>query len=394
MNSTTLAPFIRRVSKVREKVVYFAHTHQTVTVWNFDQTGLRVLPSCKAGIVQPRCREEVTFVYVDKRMVTLLVATPMKSSGTGRLQGHCQQRRLPLQTCRARSLKKATGRPLETMVEIFQWLDRRVQAVNGDGGRLHHWIAVLDCASVHKSEAFLTVMRRDLWHIHLCFVPATFTATCQPLDISFQVHLGVRLARCVAEHVAGEVVAAMDDGRPAKLDSPLTQLKEPLIRCPAWRTCTGRRGHTSQSTRRTCWRCSGEAQEGRSIRQTRMLFVEQIPHPPGPSGTCGALQEPTRSSSPSSILHLGAPACEEQEGLFQERKPKERKKIRVCVLKRRVSQYQLFVDIHLRVGRSSTNGGDAEASACGYPVNKVDARVHNERETLVHLLTCSRDFEP
>ena len=91
-------------------------------------------------------------------------------------------------------------------MDFFQWLDRRVQAADGDGGRRQHWIAVLDCASVRGSEALLTGMRRDLWHIHFCFVPATSTVTHQPPE-----------------------VAAMDDRRPAKLDLRLAQLGPPLM---------------------------------------------------------------------------------------------------------------------------------------------------------------------
>ena len=59
------------------KVAYLAHTPGTVTVWNLDQTGLQVLPSARRGWCKPGT-ERVRFVCDDKRMVTLLVATPME----------------------------------------------------------------------------------------------------------------------------------------------------------------------------------------------------------------------------------------------------------------------------------------------------------------------------
>ena len=68
---------------LREKVAYLAHTHETVTLWNLDQTGLRVLPSAWRGWCNPGV-ERVRFVFDDKQMVTLLVAT---LTGGGELVG-------------------------------------------------------------------------------------------------------------------------------------------------------------------------------------------------------------------------------------------------------------------------------------------------------------------
>ena len=125
-------------------------------------------------------------------------------------------------------------------------------------------------------------MRRDLWHIHLCFVPATSTATCQPLDISLQGPLKVRLARCVAEHMSGEVVAAMDDGRPAKLDLRFAQLKAPLMR---WVGRSLAELSGMEDLHRKAWahvtvdeENMPEALRSAEEKQKRSeLFVEQIP---------------------------------------------------------------------------------------------------------------------
>lgn len=50
----------------------------------------------------------------------------------------------------------------------------------------HPCIVILDCWSVHKSEAFLTFVERSFPWLHVLFVPACCTGKFQPCDLSLQ----------------------------------------------------------------------------------------------------------------------------------------------------------------------------------------------------------------
>ena len=70
---------------------------------------------------------------------------------------------------------------------------------------------LLDCAPVHVGQPFRDSLRVRLDHVTLCFIPPTFTATCQPLDIHYMSRLKTGLASRVAEWMAATVLNAVSE---------------------------------------------------------------------------------------------------------------------------------------------------------------------------------------
>jgi hypothetical protein len=70
----------------------------------------------------------------------------------------------------------------DSLKRAVDQLDRAMQTE--DGGR-DGWLWVLDAAPVHTAKSFLGWLRAERPWIHPCFVPAGFTAVCQPCDVAF-----------------------------------------------------------------------------------------------------------------------------------------------------------------------------------------------------------------
>ena len=79
-------------------------------------------------------------------------------------------------------------------------LAERVKTVCSEYGLRYaeqKWLLRMDCYSVHISAEFLTWAKRAYQKLVLLFIPATFTAWLQPLDISFDWVFKALLRRCL-----------------------------------------------------------------------------------------------------------------------------------------------------------------------------------------------------
>ena len=86
----------------------------------------------------------------------------------------------------------------------------------------------MDCYSVHISADFLTWAKRTYPNLILLFIPATFTAWLQPLDISFdwvfKAFLCCAAARWLSSYVA-EKLRLDQDPTKVRLDVCLTTIR-------------------------------------------------------------------------------------------------------------------------------------------------------------------------
>ena len=93
------------------------------------------------------------------------------------------------------------------------------------------WILIMDCYSVHISKEFLDWARLTHPNLILLYIPATYTAWLQPLDISFnyifKTILKTKAATWLAQYVAAQITVARDSGKPVDihLDTKLTSIR-------------------------------------------------------------------------------------------------------------------------------------------------------------------------
>ena len=97
--------------------------------------------------------------------------------------------------------------------------------VNPEGCLVLPWIALLDCAPAQVGQPFRDSLRARLGHGTLCFIPPTFTATCQPSDIHY-------MSRLKTEWMAAAVLrsspAERTEGR-MHMDLRMSEIRQPLL---------------------------------------------------------------------------------------------------------------------------------------------------------------------
>lgn len=88
---------------------------------------------------------------------------------------------------------------------------------------------LLDCWSVHKSQAFLTWMKREHPHICVLFVPANCTSKLQPADVILQRPLKCAFSRSFKQWSAACIQKQLeDDVSIVQLDLSIKTLREEL----------------------------------------------------------------------------------------------------------------------------------------------------------------------
>jgi hypothetical protein len=92
--------------------------------------------------------------------------------------------------------------------------------------KTHSSIWKIDCWSVHKSEAFLTWMKKNHPTIIVIFVPGGCTGVFQPLDVGIQRILKLSMKRSAHRDIVDEVCAQIDAGvTDFKVDTSLGTLR-------------------------------------------------------------------------------------------------------------------------------------------------------------------------
>lgn len=185
--------------KMAKRIAFFMQLHKVhpSLVVNMDQTGAHLAPVDNKTYSTRGSKEVMLIGADDKRQITACIA----SSLDGNL--------LPLQlifqgktdACHPSVTNAATAARahithsenhwsnLETMKAyitevLMPYADRRIleHSLAADS----HIILVLDCWSVHKSEAFRLFLRNHHPRIHLVFVPANCTSHLQVADVMLQ----------------------------------------------------------------------------------------------------------------------------------------------------------------------------------------------------------------
>jgi hypothetical protein len=68
------------------------------------------------------------------------------------------------------------------------------------------WLWVIDAAPAHTAASFLSWLREERPWIHPCFVPAGFTAVCQPCDVAFMRSFKANIRTAAASDLAMQIV--------------------------------------------------------------------------------------------------------------------------------------------------------------------------------------------
>ena len=85
------------------------------------------------------------------------------------------------------------------------------------------WILLLDCGLCHiSSEEHCSEMAEEWPWVQICFVPAGYTATCQPLDASYIRTLKCALRNHCGQHFARTIISNADNAEEA-LDMSLAR---------------------------------------------------------------------------------------------------------------------------------------------------------------------------
>ena len=115
----------------------------------------------------------------------------------------------------------------DSLKRVVDQLDRSMQV---EEGARNGWLWLLDAAPVHTAASFLRWLREERPWIHPCFVPAGFTAVCQPCDVAFMRSFKSSLRAAAADDFAQQIVSRKSAGDELDtLDIRPTTLRRKLI---------------------------------------------------------------------------------------------------------------------------------------------------------------------
>jgi hypothetical protein len=110
------------------------------------------------------------------------------------------------------------------LVPYFQCIVKELQLPSNQ-----KMIWLLDCWSVHKSEAFLTWMKKEHPRICVLFIPANCTSKLQPADVILQRPLKCAFSRCFKQWSAACIQEQLEgDVSRVQLDLRIGTLREEL----------------------------------------------------------------------------------------------------------------------------------------------------------------------
>jgi hypothetical protein len=70
------------------------------------------------------------------------------------------------------------------------------------------WLWVIDAAPCHTAASFLSWLKEQKPWVHPCFVPAGYTAVCQPCDVAFMRSFKSSIRAAAADDFAEQIVRA------------------------------------------------------------------------------------------------------------------------------------------------------------------------------------------
>ena len=190
-------------------------------------------------------------------------------------------------------------------------------------------VLLVDCWSVHISEAFRAWMKQEHKHIIMVYVPASCTGVAQPVDLAVNQPLKAKLRALCANWMVETMLAHEEDGSLVKtrLDTRLSNLKTrfPLWLHAAWSDL--RRDSVEQL--RKGWERPGLLRAWEPTTQVKAflreaeLFPNQVPHAAEsvaePASTTrlnvvdGAMHDAAKMVPPGLLCGDDQPADEQQQ---------------------------------------------------------------------------------
>ena len=195
----------RHLMYLRMLFVTVTHRITSEFIFNFDETGLRLLWFGDIGRAQKGLKQVAWTGFTDKRQFTL----SMVINGLGEVifptqliwEGANDSRFVheDLKTDDARQSEylyhdqsSTHWTTFATLCTLVHLLADKVRALCKQQNRNFeetHWVLVMDCYSVHISKQFLKWYKEAYPMLICLYIPANYTAHLQPLDISVNVQI-------------------------------------------------------------------------------------------------------------------------------------------------------------------------------------------------------------
>jgi hypothetical protein len=118
----------------------------------------------------------------------------------------------------------------ESLQKVVDQLDRAMQEGEAEP---RGWLWVIDAAPCHTAASFLSWLKEQRPWVHACFVPAGYTAVCQPCDVAFKRSFKSSIRAAAAGDFAEQIVRAAtpspDGVAVPKLDVRPVTLRRKLV---------------------------------------------------------------------------------------------------------------------------------------------------------------------
>jgi hypothetical protein len=192
-------------------------------VFNFDETGVRLLWFGDTGRAQAGQKNIKWWGFDDKRQFTLSVimdamgriVNPTQVIWAGETGQNGIRDRMKAEWRYDEYLRHEQSNShwtvLETLKRLILMLAEHVKAVCESDGLTYattYWILIMDCYSVHICAEFLDWYQHEFGgYLIILFIPANYTAWLQPLDVS----LNYVLKRILKHFAANWLAAAMQE---------------------------------------------------------------------------------------------------------------------------------------------------------------------------------------
>jgi hypothetical protein len=231
---------------LREASVVCDHAIPSALRVNTDQTQLVYQQGTQRTWMQSGSKQVSTIGQEEKHAFTLVpsisasgVLLPMQSIFHGKTPASCPSRKACLYD-EAQKLKYqmlpsktatywSTQATMRTLVDeiIAPYFDNMKVELHLPSTQCSIW--KIDCWSVHKSEEFLTWMKRNHPFIIVIFVPGGCTGLFQPLDVGIQRALKLSIKRSAHHDIVQEVLDQIEGGvasESLKVDTTLGTLRD------------------------------------------------------------------------------------------------------------------------------------------------------------------------
>jgi hypothetical protein len=222
---------------LKKKIEFLLRLHhiQRDRIINTDETWLRLLPVAERGWGEPGSKPEFTAGAGQGVTLTLSVtlAPARRAFCQILLEGKTEQVHPSVALPENVEMWHSPNHWAceESLQKVVDQLDRAMQEDGAAEPR--GWLWVIDAAPCHTAASFLSWLKEQRPWVHACFVPAGYTAVCQPCDVAFMRSFKSSLRSAAADDTAEQIVRAAAPGDAGlavpKLDVRPVSLRKKLV---------------------------------------------------------------------------------------------------------------------------------------------------------------------